>query len=130
VVPTQLAVPRRVGQGVDYHRLQLISAVLAKRLGWPLATFDIFVNVTGGLQVKEPAADLGIALAIASSFKNLALEPKTAVFGEIGLLGEIRKVGQASQRIKEAKRLGFTKIVSPQKFSSINKAAKNLLKNR
>jgi DNA repair protein RadA/Sms len=129
VVPTQLAVPRRVGQGVDYHRLQLISAVLAKRLGWPLASFDIFVNVAGGLQVKEPAADLGMGLAIASSFKNIALEPGAAVFGEIGLLGEMRKVGQVSQRIKEAKRLGFTRIISPERFSSINQVVKNLLKS-
>lgn len=129
-VPTQLAVPRRVGQGVDYHRLQLISAVLAKRLGWPLASFDIFVNVAGGLQVKEPAADLGMGLAIASSFKNMAIEPGTAVFGEIGLLGEMRKVGQVSQRIKEAKRLGFTRIISPEGFSSINQVVKNLFKSR
>ncbi len=131
VVPTQLAVPRRVGQGVDYRRLQLIAAVLAKRLGLPLASHDIFVNVAGGLKIQEPAADLGIALAIVSSFKNLSLPPKTVVFGEIGLLGEIRKVGQVEQRIKEAKRLGFTEIVSPEKFTSINQTVKsNLTKPR
>lgn len=128
VVPTQLAIPRRIGQGIDYQRLQLISAVLAKRLGWPLSTFDIFVNVVGGLKIKEPAADLGVGLAIASSFKNIALDPQTAVFGEIGLLGEIRRVAQPHQRVKEAKRLGFTKIVSPEKFPSVSQAIKNCLK--
>ena len=128
VVPTQLAIPRRIGQGIDYQRLQLISAVLTKRLGWPLSTFDIFVNVVGGLKIKEPAADLGVGLAIASSFKNIALDPKTAVFGEIGLLGEIRRVSQPHQRIKEAKRLGFAKIVSPEKFPSVSRAIKNCLK--
>lgn len=128
VAPTQLAVPRRVGQGVGYYRLQLISAVLTKRLGLPLATQDIYVNVVGGLKIQEPAADLGIALAIISSFKNIPLDPKTAVFGEIGLLGEIRKVGQAEQRRREAKRLGFTKIISPETATSINQIVKTLLK--
>lgn len=127
VAPTQLAVPRRVCQGVDYNRLQLIAAVLAKRLGLPLATFDIYVNVAGGLQVKEPAVDLGVALAIISSFKNKALDPKLACFGEIGLLGELREVSQAEKRAREARRLGFTTIISPEKFSSINQVAKQLL---
>lgn len=130
VTSTQLAFPRRISQGIDYNRLQLIAAVLTKRLGLPLSSFDIYVNVAGGLQIREPAADLGIALAITSSFKNIALEVKTVVFGEVGLLGEIRKVAQVEQRIKEAKRLGFTKIISPEKFVSINQVAKTLLKNR
>jgi len=107
-VPSQLAIPRRVGNGVDYSRLQLLTAVLQKRLGVPLGTFDIFVNVSGGLKIAEPAADLAVCMAILSSFKNKPVDPKTAAFGEVGLLGEIRGVGYEEMRIKEAKRLGFT----------------------
>jgi DNA repair protein RadA/Sms len=124
VTPTQLAIPRRVAAGIDYNRLQLICAVLAKRLGLPLASFDIFVNVAGGLRIEEPAVDLGVALAIYSSFKNVATDTKTVVFGELGLLGEVRNVSQNQQRVKEAKRLGFTKIISPEKYSSINQVVK------
>jgi len=126
VTPTQLAIPRRIASGLDYNRLQLICAVLAKRLGLPLASFDIFVNVAGGLRIEEPAADLGVALAIYSSFKNLSFDHKTVVFGELGLLGEIRNVSQNNQRIKEAKRLGFTQIISPEKYSSINQVVRKL----
>lgn len=129
VVPTQLPVPRRIGQGVDYGRLQMIVAVLTKMLRLPLGGFDIYINVTGGLKIEEPAADLGIALAIVSSFKNIALPPKTVCFGELGLLGEIREVGQAEKRKKEARRLGFTNIISPQNFSSINQTAKAFIHN-
>ena len=125
VTQTQLAIPRRIASGIDYNRLQLICAVLAKRLGLPLASFDIFVNVAGGLRIEEPAADLGVALAIYSSFKNLSFDNKTVVFGELGLLGEIRNVSQANQRIKEAKRLGFIKIISPEKYFSINQVIHN-----
>jgi DNA repair protein RadA/Sms len=107
-VPSQLAIPRRVGNGIDYNRLQLLTAVLQKRLGVPLGTFDIFVNVSGGLKISEPAADLAVCMAILSSFKNKPVDPKTAAFGEVGLLGEIRGVGYEERRIKEAKRLGFT----------------------
>ena len=126
MTPTQLALPRRIASGVDYNRLQLIIAVLSKRLGLPLGNFDVLVNIAGGLKIEEPAADLGIALAIYSSFKNLIIESKTVVFGELGLLGELRNVSQASQRIKEAKRLGFTKVISPEKFSSINQVIHRL----
>jgi len=124
VTPSQLAIPRRVASGIDYNRLQLITAVLSKRLGLPLGNFDVLVNVAGGLRVEEPAADLGTALAIYSSFKNLAVEPRVVVFGELGLLGEIRSVSQNNQRIKEAKRLGFVQIISPEKYSSINQVIK------
>jgi len=126
VVPTQLALPRRFASGIDYNRLQLIVAVLSKRLSLPLGSFDIFVNVAGGLKIEEPAADLGVALAIYSSFKNLFIGPKTAVFGELGLLGEVREVAYVKQRQKEAKRLGFTNIISPEKYSSVNQAVKAL----
>lgn len=113
VIPTQLAIPRRVANGFDYNRLQLLTAILQKRLSMPLGTFDIFVNVSGGLKVEEPAADLAVCLAIVSSFKNKALGPKIAVFGEVGLLGELRATVSEMRRIKEAGRLGYTKVVSP-----------------
>lgn len=128
VAPTQLAMPRRVSQGIDYHRLVLISAVLSKRLGFPLAGFDIYVKVTTGLRIEEPAADLGVALAIISSFKNQPLPAKTVCFGEVGLLGEIREASQANQRIKEAKRLGFETIVSSANFHFIGQVAKSFFK--
>ncbi len=123
VVPSGLAMPRRVANGFDYNRLQLLVAILQKRLNIPLGTFDVFVNVSGGLKVAEPAADLAVALSVLSSFKNKALESHTAVFGEVGLLGEIRSVGAADRRTTEAKRLGFTSIVSPQSSRNLKQAS-------
>ncbi|OGG28635.1 DNA repair protein RadA [Candidatus Gottesmanbacteria bacterium RIFCSPLOWO2_01_FULL_46_21] len=125
-VPSQLAMPRRVGSGVDYNRLQLLVAILQKRLNVPLGTFDIFVNVSGGLKISEPSADLAIALAILSSFKNKALDPKTAVFGEVGLLGEVRSIGSEDRRSKEAKRLGFTTVLSPKIARNLQQVTKYL----
>lgn len=127
VVPSQLAMPRRVGNGIEYNRLQLLVAVLQKRLNIPLGTFDIFVNVSGGLKISEPAADLAIAIAIISSFKNKAVDPGAAVFGELGLLGEVRSIGSSERRMKEAKRLGFTVVVSPQTVGNLKKATDILL---
>ena len=121
VVPTQLAMPRRVGNGVEYNRLQLLIAILQKRLNLPLGGFDIFVNVSGGLKIEEPSADLAVALAVISSFKNKAVDAKCAVFGELGLLGEVRRVGSEERRIKEAKRLGFSTIISPSNAPSLVK---------
>jgi len=126
VVSSQLAIPRRVGNGIDYNRLQLLTAVLSKRLGVPLGTYDIFVNVSGGLKIAEPAADLAVCLAIVSSFKDKPLDPKTAAFGEVGLLGEIRGVGYEERRIKEAKRLGFTTIFASGSGKSLSAFAKLL----
>ena len=126
VVSTQLAFPRRVASGFDGNRLQLIVAILQKRLNIPLGTFDIFINVSGGLKVQEPAADLAVSLAILSSFKNIPIDAKSAVFGEVGLLGEVRRVGSEERRIKEAKRLGFTHIISPASAKSLKDVAKIL----
>lgn len=125
-VPSQLAMPRRIGNGVDYNRLQLIVAILSKRLSVPLGSFDIFVNVSGGMKIDEPAADLAVALSILSSFKNKPLDPKTAVFGEVGLLGEVRSIGSDDRRTKEAHRLGFTAVISPKTVRNILSAAKLL----
>lgn len=126
VVSTQLAFPRRVASGFDGNRLQLIVAILQKRLNIPLGTFDIFINVSGGLKVQEPAADLAVSLAILSSFKNIPIDAKSAVFGEVGLLGEVRRVGSEERRIKEAKRLGFAHTISPSTAKSLRDVAKIL----
>ena len=106
--------PRRTGTGIDLNRLHLILAVLEKRTGLnSLPQSDVYVNLTGGLSVSEPACDLAIAMAIASGVKNLPLLHDCAVFGEIGLLGEIRSVSGIEKRILEAEKLGFTKCILP-----------------
>lgn len=121
-VASQLAMPRRVANGIDYNRLQLLVAILQKRLNIPLGSFDVFVNVSGGMKIEEPAADLAVALAILSSFKNKPLDPKTAVFGEVGLLGEVRSIGSDERRTKEARRLGFTTVISPKTVRNLKQA--------
>ncbi|MFC1790825.1 DNA repair protein RadA [Patescibacteria group bacterium] len=126
VVPTQLPMPRRVAQGFDYKRLQFLTAVLSKRLRIPLGNHDVIVNLTGGIKVQDPGLDLGVALAIISSFKNKSLSSQLAVFGEVGLLGELRPVYLAQERVKEARRLGFLRIISPGKFPSLSQVAKSL----
>ncbi len=118
--------PRRIGNGVNYNRLQLLIAILQKRLNVPLGNFDVFVNVSGGIKIEEPAADLAIAIAILSSFKNKPVDPKTAVFGELGLLGEVRSIGSDERRTKEARRLGFTTIISPKTIRNLKQAADTL----
>jgi DNA repair protein RadA/Sms len=105
--------PRRVSNGIDFNRLLLISAVLTRRAGIGLYNQDVIVNVTGGIKVAEPAADLGVALAIASSFRDARAIPGTVVMGELGLSGEIRSVPQIERRIAEAARLGFTRCIVP-----------------
>lgn len=110
---TKYASGRRMAQGFDYNRASLLIAVLEKRLGFQLAGDDVFVNVAGGLEVDEPAADLGVIAAIASSFRNLQIPPETAVFGEVGLTGEVRGVLNAQSRAREAQSLGFKKLILP-----------------
>ncbi len=127
VVTSQLAMPRRVGNGFDYNRMQLLIAILQKRLNIPLGMHDVFVNVSGGLKIDEPAADLAVCFAILSSFKNKPVDSKIAIFGEVGLLGEIRRVAGEDRRVKEAKRLGFTTIYSPATLSSLSKASQLLI---
>jgi DNA repair protein RadA/Sms len=127
VVPTTLTIPRRVGNGIDYNRLQLLVAILAKRLGLPLWSSDVYINVVGGLTLSEPAADLGIALAILSSSRNKALDPKMVAIGELGLLGELRKVSDMEKRIKEAKKLGFNTVISPLDYNSLTEVSRKVL---
>jgi DNA repair protein RadA/Sms len=105
--------PRRLTTGIDLNRALLMVAVLDKRLGMVLANQDIYLNVAGGLKVEEPAVDLGVCLAIASSLRNKPVDPYTAISGEVGLTGEVRGVSQVEQRITEATRLGFKNFVLP-----------------
>ncbi len=113
VTGTKFGTGRRMAQGFDYNRTSLLIAVLEKRVGFQLANDDVFINVAGGLEIDEPAADLGVIAAIASSFRNLQIPPDTAVFGEVGLTGEVRGVLQAEARAREAQTLGFKKLILP-----------------
>jgi DNA repair protein RadA/Sms len=113
VCPTVFGSPRRAATGVDYNRVVLVAAVLEKRLGLSLANQDLYVNVVGGLKVMEPAVDLGIAVALASSYRNSAVAEDTVILGEVGLTGEVRGVSFMEQRVKEVVRLGFRRILAP-----------------
>ena len=110
---TAFGMPRRSANGFDTNRLQLLVAVLQKRVGLSLGGQDIYANVVGGLRIGEPAADLPLALAVASSFKERRVEPRTVAIGEIGLSGELRSVSQLERRLLEAKRLGFERAIIP-----------------
>ncbi len=105
---------RRMTQGVDANRVALLMAMLEKRIGMKVLGDDVFVNVAGGIGIDEPAADLGIVLAIASSFRNLAIDDSAVVFGEVGLAGEVRATSQASVRVREAYAMGFKRCLIPQ----------------
>ncbi len=112
--PTSFGLPRRTANGVDFGRLLLLTAVLTKRVGLRLGSQDIIVNVTGGLKISEPAADLGIALAITSSFRDVGIDPSLVAIGEVGLTGELRAVSQLDRRVAEAARLGFKRCLVPK----------------
>jgi DNA repair protein RadA/Sms len=116
--PSNLGNPRRTPNGVDFNRLLLITAVLTRRLGLRLAEQDVFVNVVGGLQVGEPAADLAIAVAIASSMKDVPVRADLVLIGEVGLSGELRWVGQMSARLREAAKLGFKTAIIPRRLKA------------
>ena len=105
--------PRRTAAGTDYNRVNLLMAVLEKRAGYALGDWDAYVNIAGGIRINEPAVDLGIVLAIASSYKNRPLSDDTIVFGEVGLSGEVRAVSMPEQRVAEAKKLGFRNCIIP-----------------
>jgi DNA repair protein RadA/Sms len=115
VSPSSFGTPRRMSLGIDPNRTNLLLAVLEKRVGLELLGDDVFVSVAGGIEVAEPAADLGVAAAVASSFRNRPLPAHTALFGEVGLAGEVRGVGQAALRIREAAQMGFTRVVLPSR---------------
>lgn len=123
VVYTKLQFPKRVSIGIDYKRLELLLAVLQKHCKLPLDACDVFVNVAGGLRLSDPATDLGICLAIYSSFKNLPL-PKTVGIAEVGLLGELRPVSSLEKRLKVAKSLGFKNIISSNNADYLSQVLK------
>jgi len=127
-VPTQSPVPRRVATGIDYARMQTLVAVLTARAGLRLESHDIYVNVTGGIRLADRGVDLAICLAIASAFLNRNLSGKIAAVGEVGLLGEVRKVLGLERRVKEAKKLGYS-VASAESGKSVAAAIKKLLKD-
>lgn len=114
VCQSNFNLPRRTSVGIDYNRVNLLMAVLEKRAGMMLAGNDAYVNLAGGMKLNEPAIDLGIIAALVSSFKNVPVDSHTIIFGEVGLAGEVRGVSMASQRVKEAAKLGFTTCIMPK----------------
>jgi DNA repair protein RadA/Sms len=119
---TSFGLPRRTANGVDLNRLLLLVAVLSKRVGLRLFDQDVFINVVGGLRINEPAADLAVALAIASSFQNVPLPEDLAAVGEVGLSGELRAVSHLSRRLNEAAKLGFRRCVVPATHRRVGEA--------
>lgn len=113
VCDSNFGMARRTAAGTDYNRVNLLMAVLEKRAGIHMSGSDAYVNVAGGIKVSEPALDLGIVMALVSSFKNRAIDEKTVIFGEVGLAGEVRAVSQAQQRVNEAVKLGFKTCILP-----------------
>ena len=114
VCDSKFGMPRRTAAGADYNRVNLLMAVLEKRLGLKLGDCDAYVNIAGGVKMNEPAIDLGIVLAIISSYREKPINEKTICFGEVGLSGEVRAVSMAEQRVTEAKKLGFDECILPQ----------------
>lgn len=114
ISPTTFQMPRRTAVGIDYNRVNLLMAVLEKRVGFQLGGCDAYVNLAGGMRLGEPAIDLGVVMAIASSYKNVAVPEDTIIFGEVGLVGEVRAVSGGEARIKEAQKLGFRRCILPK----------------
>ena len=114
VCHSNFGIPRRTAAGTDFNRVNLLMAVLEKRLGLKLGDCDAYVNIAGGIKMNEPAIDLGIVLALISSYKDKPIDEKTICFGEVGLSGEVRAVNMAEQRVQEAKKLGFEVCILPE----------------
>jgi DNA repair protein RadA/Sms len=114
VAPASYGVPQRSSTGFDARRLQMLLAVLEKRVGVHVGQYDVFVNVAGGVRVDEPAVDLGMAVSIVSSLRDVPVDPVAVAIGEIGLGGEIRTVSQVEKRVAEAAKLGFTRCILPR----------------
>ncbi|MEG2987153.1 MAG: DNA repair protein RadA, partial [Lachnospiraceae bacterium] len=126
VCQSNFGMPRRTAAGTDYNRVNLLMAVLEKRLGMPLSNYDAYVNIAGGIRINEPAVDLGIVMAIVSSYKNKPIDEKTIAFGEVGLSGEVRAVSMPEQRVSEAKKLGFTTCILPFVSKEMVKGIKDI----
>lgn len=122
ITPTLFGMPRRTAAGTDYNRVNVLMAVLEKRCHYELSRYDAYVNIAGGIRMNEPALDLAIVMAVISSLKDKAVNPKTIIFGEVGLAGEVRAVPMAEQRVNEAKKLGFETCVLPK--TSLDKMRK------
>ena len=126
VCSSNFGMPRRTAAGTDYNRVNLLMAVLEKRVGIHLSNYDAYVNIAGGIKMNEPAVDLGIVMAIVSSYKNQPTDEKTIVFGEVGLSGEVRAVNMPEQRVAEAKKLGFTTCIMPEVSREVVKNIKGI----
>jgi DNA repair protein RadA/Sms len=124
--PSSLAVPRRTSMGIDHNRLALLVAVLEKKVGLSMLHQDIFVNAVGGVRIDEPAVDLAIATAVASSFLDKPVDPHTILLGEVGLTGEVRAVSRTDIRVKEAAKLGFRRCLLPQSNAERLRAIKSI----
>jgi DNA repair protein RadA/Sms len=114
VTRTNFGFPRRQANGTDFNRVNLLMAVLEKRIGLQMGEYDAYVNLAGGMKIAEPSLDLGICLALISSFKNIPISDKLVAFGEVGLSGEVRSVSLGEARVQEAKKLGFTTCIVPK----------------
>lgn len=125
VVMSKLPFPRRVASGIDSRRLELLLAVLQKHAGVPVYAMDVFVNVAGGLKIQDPASDLGICLAIYSSFKNIPLSGTVGI-AEVGLLGELRAAPMLEKRVKEARKLGFKNVITSANFKTLNEVFRSI----
>lgn len=126
VSPTSFGIPKRTSTGVDHNRVSLLLAVLEKRVGMQIQNQDVYINVVGGIKINEPSIDLGIIIAVASSFRNINVDEHIAVTGEVGLTGEIRAVSFIEKRISECKKLGFKKIVIPRSNYDVVKDTKGI----
>jgi DNA repair protein RadA/Sms len=124
-----MAYPKRNAQGIDSKRLEMLIAVLTRRCGLPIYGYDCFVNVTGGINVRnDPSSDLAVCLSIASAYFDKPLPHSTVVIGEVGLTGEVREVISQEKRIKEVKRLGYRNVITNKEFSYLQQAIKNYIK--
>lgn len=126
VCQSNFGMPRRTAAGTDYNRVNLLMAVLEKRIGLHLSNYDAYVNIAGGIKMNEPAIDLGIVMALISSYKNRPIDEKMIVFGEVGLSGEVRAVSMPEQRVAEAKKLGFDICVLPEVSKDMVKGVKGI----
>jgi DNA repair protein RadA/Sms len=126
VTPTNYGIPQRTATGFDSRRLQMLLAVLEKRVGVHVGQYDVFVNVAGGVKAMEPAIDLGMALAIVSSLRDVPLDSQTVAIGEIGLGGEIRSVSHIEKRMSEAEKLGFKRVLIPKSNLRSGKTPSNM----
>ena len=114
VTKTSFGFPRRTASGCDVNRINVLIAVLSKRLGIDMSDEDAYVNIAGGIRLNEPAVDLGIILALISSYRNKPVDEHTIAFGEVGLSGEVRGITMPAQRVAEAKKMGYTTVIMPK----------------